>query len=109
MLSLVPRLFGALVGLAERAQASDDRRTIGLAQAMFGRLQQTLVARDEMHRALNRPQNSDVAFEALTAFDLAVLTLMGAVDASARLVPAYSTSMARTAALAGNGPTGANW
>ena len=86
VISLVPRLFGALVGLAERAQASDDRRTIGLAQAMFGRLQQTLVARDEMYRALNRPQNSDVAFEALTAFDLAVLTLMGAVDASARLV-----------------------
>ncbi len=86
VISLVPRLFGALVGLAERAQASDDRRAIGLAQAMFGRLQQTLVARDEMYRALNRPQNSDVAFEALTAFDLAVLTLMGAVDASARLV-----------------------
>ncbi len=86
VISLVPRLFGALVGLAGRAQTSDGRRAIGLAQAMFGRLQQTLVARDEMYRALNRPQNSDVAFEALTAFDLAVLTLMGAVDASARLV-----------------------
>lgn len=86
VISLVPRLFGALVGLAGHTQASDDRRAVRLAQAMFGRLQQTLVARDAMYWALNRPQNSDVAFEALTAFDLAVLTLMGAVDASARLV-----------------------
>jgi hypothetical protein len=38
-----------------------------------------------MYWALNRPQNRDVAFEALTAFDLAMLTLMGSVDASARL------------------------
>jgi hypothetical protein len=85
VISLVPRLFGSIVYLGERARADGDARALQLTQAIFGRLQQTLVARDEMYWALNRPQNSDVAFEALTAFDLALLTIMGAVDASARL------------------------
>lgn len=85
VMSLVPRLFGALLCIGERARAGGDVRALQLTQAIFGRLQQTLVARDEMYWALNRPQNRDVAFEALTAFDLALLTLMGAVDASARL------------------------
>jgi hypothetical protein len=85
VISLVPRLFGALVALAAQARTGDDADALRLTQAIFGRLQQTLVARDEMYWALNRPQNRDVAFEVLTAFDLALLTLMGAVDASARL------------------------
>lgn len=84
VIALVPRLFGALVVFAERAWAG-NADTLRLTQAIFGRLQQALVARDEMYWALNRPQNWDVAFEVLTAFDLALLTLMGAVDASARL------------------------
>lgn len=85
VMSLVPRLFGALLCIGERARAGGDARALQLTQAIFGRLQQTLVARDEMYWALNRPQNRDVAFKALTAFDLALLTLMGAVNASARL------------------------
>jgi hypothetical protein len=82
---LVPHGWTVLRALAEHAQGGGDRRMFELAQTVFGRLQQTLVARDGMYWALNRPQNNDTAEEALSAFDLALLTLMGAVDASARI------------------------
>lgn len=59
---------------------------------MLGRLQQRLIARDSMYRALNWPQDNDTADETLSAFDLALLTLMGAVDASAR-VPDHLLSL----------------
>jgi hypothetical protein len=85
VVSLVPSIFGALVGVGAHARAGGDPRVLQLTEAVFGRLQQTLVARDSMYWALNQPQNSDTAFEALTAFDLALLTLMGAADALARL------------------------
>lgn len=83
---LVPRGWTVLRALAEHAQGGGDRRMLDLAQAVFGRLRQTVVARDVMYWALNRPQDIDAANEALSAFDLALLTLMGAVDASARIV-----------------------
>ncbi len=83
---LVPHGWTVLRALSEHARGGGDRRMLDLAQAVFGRLRQTLVARDGMYWALNRPQNMDAAHEALSAFDLAMLTLMGAVDASTRIV-----------------------
>ena len=85
VMSLVPRLFGAIIALSEQARTGGDASALRLTHAILGRLQQTVVARDEMYWGLNRPQNRDIAFEVLTAFDLALLTLMGAVDTSARL------------------------
>src|SRR5271154_4574797 len=82
---LAPHGWSVLRAAAEHAQAGGDRRIRDLAQAVFGRLRQTLVARDRMYWALNRPQDSDIADEALSAFDLALLTLMGALDAAARI------------------------
>ena len=82
---LVPHGWTVLKAVAEHAQSGGDRRPLDLVQAVFGRLQQTLVARDSMYWALNRAQDNDTADEALSAFDLAMLTLMGAVDASARI------------------------
>jgi hypothetical protein len=82
---LVPHGWSVLRAAAEHAQDGGDRRMRDLAQAVFGRLRQSLLARDRMYWALNRPQDSDVADEALSAFDLALLTLMGALDASARI------------------------
>jgi len=82
---LVPQGWTVLTALAEHAQSGGDRRPLELAQAVYGRLQQTLIARDTMYWALNRPQDNDAADEALSAFDLATLTLAGAIDASARI------------------------
>lgn len=82
---LIPRSWPVLRALIEHAQAGGERRPFELVRTMLGRLQQTLVARDGMYWALNRPQDNDTADETLSAFDLALLTLMGAVDASARV------------------------
>jgi hypothetical protein len=82
---LVPQGWPLLTALAEHGQASGDAQLPDLARAVFGRVEQALVARDSMYWALNRPQDKDSADEALTAFDLAMLTLMGAVDASAQI------------------------
>src|SRR6204780_1294065 len=82
---LVPHGWTVLKALTEHARGGGERRPLDLAQAVFSRLQQTLVARDGMYWALNHPQDKDTADEALSAFDLARLTLMGAVDASARI------------------------
>jgi hypothetical protein len=84
---LVPHGWTTLTALAYEAQSGGgDRVAAQLARTLFWRLEQTLVARDNMYWALNMPQDNDVADEALSAFDIAVLMLMGAVDASARIV-----------------------
>jgi hypothetical protein len=82
---LVPSSWPALNALAEHTQAGGPREPFELLRAVLGRLQQALAARDSMYSALNRPQDNDAADETLSAFDLALLTLMGAVDASARI------------------------
>jgi hypothetical protein len=83
---LVPHGWTVLRTVAEHAQQGGDRRLLDLMQAVFGRVQQALIARDAMYWALNRPQDNDTADELMRAFDLALLTLGGAVDASARIV-----------------------
>jgi hypothetical protein len=83
---LVPHGWTVLGTVAEHAQYGGDRQLLDLAQAVFGRIEQALVARDAMYWALNRPQDNDTADELMRAFDLALLTLGGAVDASARIV-----------------------
>ena len=82
---LLPQGWPVLTALAEHRQNGGDARLLDLAQAVFGRVQQALVARDAMYWALNRPQDNDTAAEALSALDLALLTLGGAVDSSARI------------------------
>ena len=48
--------------------------------------QRALQVRDEVRVALNKPQNNDTADEALSSLDIVLLLLMGAVDATARVV-----------------------
>lgn len=57
-----------------------------LGQSVLQRTQRALQVRDEVHVALNKPQNNDTADEALSSLDIVLLLLMGAVDATARIV-----------------------
>lgn len=84
-IELAPNTWTLLLALSQHAQNGGPPELHGLAQAVLGRLQQAITQRDVMYRALNRPQNNDVAEEALTAFDMALLALMGATDSSASI------------------------
>jgi len=57
-----------------------------LGQSVLQRTQRGLQVRDEVHVALNKPQDNDTADQALSSLDVALLLLMGAIDATARVV-----------------------
>jgi hypothetical protein len=59
-----------------------------LGGAVFQRVARTLRARDDLQRAMNQPQDNDVADDALTALDTCLVFLMGAIDAAARIAHA---------------------
>lgn len=67
-----------------QAGAYDDT-LIYLAQSVFQRVQRALQARDEAHRALNKPQDEDTTTDALANLDLVLLGLMAAMDVTARV------------------------
>jgi hypothetical protein len=77
------RWFSACV---QHATGSGDRSLIFLAQTVLQRVQRALQVRDAVHIALNKPQNNDTADEALAALDVTLLLLMGALDATARVL-----------------------
>jgi hypothetical protein len=79
------RWFSACV---QHSRAVGDDSLLLLGQSVLQRVQRTLQARDEINIALNKPQNNDTADEALSSLDVALLLLMGAVDATARVVHA---------------------
>jgi hypothetical protein len=62
-----------------------DRELLNLAAAPLTRLQRALEARDQVHRALNQPQHGDTAELVLANLDIALVMLMAAVDATARV------------------------
>jgi hypothetical protein len=59
-----------------------------LGQSVLQRVQRALQVRDDVHIGLNKPQDNDTADEALSSLDVALLLLMGAVDATARVAHA---------------------
>lgn len=62
-----------------------ERELLNLAAAPLTRLQRALEARDQVHRALNQPQHRDTAELVLANLDVALVMLMAAVDATARV------------------------
>ncbi len=62
-----------------------DRELLNLSAAPLTRLQRALEARDHVHRALNQPQHGDTAELVLANLDVALVMLMAAVDATARV------------------------
>ena len=56
-----------------------------LGGAVFQRIAGVLRARDDVLRAMNRKQDHEIAEDALTALDVCLVFLMGALDATARV------------------------
>ena len=56
-----------------------------LGGAVFQRITRVLQARDDLLRAMNCKQDNNVAEDALTALDVCLVFLMGALDAAARV------------------------
>jgi hypothetical protein len=56
-----------------------------LGGAVFQRITRALQARDDLLRAMNCRQDNNVAEDALTALDVCLVFLMGALDATARV------------------------
>ena len=79
------RWFSACVQYSTRV---GDNSLLLLGQSVLQRVQRALQVRDEVHVALNKPQDNDTADDALSSLDVALLLLMGAVDATARVVHA---------------------
>ena len=65
--------------------ARGDTGSSYLAQSAFTRVQRALEARDLVHRTLNQPQHNDTAELALSHLDVVLITLMGALDVTARV------------------------
>jgi hypothetical protein len=77
------RWFSACV---QHSQSVGTDGLLLLGQAVLQRAQRALEVRDQVNIALNKPQNNDTADEALSSLDVVLLLLMGAVDATARVV-----------------------
>jgi hypothetical protein len=80
------RWFTACVAHAaaqDRTPDADDLTYLG--GAVFQRIKRVLQARDDLLRAMNCKQDNNVAEDALTALDVCLAFLMGALDAAARV------------------------
>ena len=82
----LPSAWRWLVGCADVANRINDDSPLILGQSVLQRVQRALQARDEVHLWLNAPQDNDTADRALSALDVVLLLLMGAVDATAQIV-----------------------
>jgi hypothetical protein len=76
------RWFSACV---EESYAAQDETLLDLGQSLLRRVQRALEARDRFHRAFSLFQNNDTARNVLTELDSILISLMGAVDAAARV------------------------
>jgi hypothetical protein len=80
------RWYAACVAHSEgRGQAAHAYDLTYLGGAVFQRVTRVLQARDDLLRAMNRKQDNNVAEDALTALDVCLVFLMGALDATARV------------------------
>jgi hypothetical protein len=69
------------------ANAHNSPMTL-LGQSALQRVDRSLELRDDVHRAMNQPQDNDVADDALRSFDSCLVFLLGALDATARVAHA---------------------
>ena len=66
-------------------QDAGGRDLTYLGGAVFQRITRVLQARDDLLRAMNCRQDNNIAEDALTALDICLVFLMGALDAAARV------------------------
>jgi hypothetical protein len=82
---LLPNAWRWFSACVQESHATNDKTLLELGQSLLRRVQRVLEARDRFHRAFNLPQNNDTAATVLDELDSILLSLMGAVDASARI------------------------
>ena len=82
---LLPTAWRWFAACVQQSSATSDRTLIELGESLLRRVQRALEARDRFHRAFNLPQNNDTASAVLSEVDSILVSLMGAVDASARV------------------------
>jgi hypothetical protein len=85
---LLPSAWGWFAACVQHSRAVGNDSLLLLGQSVLQRIQRALQVRDEVHIALNKPQDNDTADDALSSLDVALLLLMGAVDATARVAHA---------------------
>lgn len=88
MRELLPSAWRWFSACVQHSRAVGNDSMLLLGQSVLQRVQRALQVRDEVNIALNKPQNNDTADEALSSLDVVLLLLMGAVDATARVVHA---------------------
>jgi hypothetical protein len=82
---LLPTAWRWFTACVQQSHATNDGTLLELGQSLLGRVQRVLEARDRFHQAFDQPQNNDTAEAALSEFDSILVSLMGAVDVSARV------------------------
>ncbi|MHB1850138.1 MAG: hypothetical protein ACYCSX_18195 [Acidimicrobiales bacterium] len=85
---LLPSAWRWFTACAQHSARARDDGLLLLGQSVLQRAQRALQMRDEVHVGLNKPQDNDTADEALSALDVVLLLLLGAVDATARVAHA---------------------
>jgi hypothetical protein len=84
-MELLPAAWRWSAACAQLGSATKSARLVHTGNAAWQRFDRALELRDLVHRALDQPQDNDVADDALMAFDSALVFLMGALDAVARV------------------------
>lgn len=82
---LLPNAWRWLSACMQESSGTNDERLLELGQSLLRRVQRALEARDRFHHAFNLPQNNDTASTVLDELDSILVSLMGAVDVSARV------------------------
>ncbi len=85
---LLPSAWRWFSACVQHSMSPGNDSLLLLGQSVLQRVQRALQVRDEVHIALNKPQDNDTADDALSSLDVALLLLMGAVDATARVAHA---------------------
>ena len=82
---LLPTAWRWFSACVQESRAAGDDTLLDLGESLLRRVQRVLESRDRFHQAFNLPQNNDTARSVLTELDAVLVSLMGAVDASARV------------------------
>ncbi|MEU7990094.1 hypothetical protein AB0B56_35045 [Streptosporangium canum] len=82
---LVPSAWRWFYACMQHSVGTGNDALSYLGGSVLQRVERALQTRDDVHRALNQPQNNDTADAALASLDTVLLLLVGALDAAARV------------------------
>jgi hypothetical protein len=82
---LLPEAWRWFAACVQHSLKTQDEGLMLLGGSLLQRLDRALETRDEIHLALNQPQNNDTQDAALSSLDVVLVLLMAAVDVAARV------------------------